>query len=414
MFRSTLCAVLFAVGAVLIGPASAAEPIRIGFGMALTGPLAGNGKSAQLAMQIWRDDINAKGGLLGRPIELVTYDDQSNPATVPGIYTKLLDIDKVDLVVSGYATNLVAPALPIVMQHNMVLFGLLALQVNNEFHYPRYFSINPSGANGAVGSTKGFFELAAAMNPKPQTIAIVAADAEYGKNASGGARDNAKDYGFKVVYDRTYPPSTTDFAPLVRAVQATSPDLIFVASYPLDTVGIIRAAHEIGLKTGLFGGGMVGTQTTSIKTQLGPLLNGVTSFDFWLPAPTMQFPGVLDFIKTYQERAAGSGVDALGYYMGPWAYAELQILGDAVTATKGLDQAKLAEYLHRTTFKTVVGDLAFAADGEFTESRTLMVQYQNVTGTDLDQFKDGRNPIIVWPQQYKDGNVTTPFEAARQ
>src|SRR5215468_6102378 len=86
--------------------ARAADPIKIGLGMALTGGLSGNGKPALLAMQIWKDEINKKGGLLGRPVELVFYDDQTNPATVPGIYSKLLDVDKVDLVVSGYGTNL--------------------------------------------------------------------------------------------------------------------------------------------------------------------------------------------------------------------------------------------------------------------------------------------------------------------
>src|SRR4051812_29488875 len=126
-------------------PAKAADPIKIGFGMALTGPLAANGKMSLLAMQIWEEDINAKGGLLGRPVKLVYYDDQSNPSTVPGIYTKLLDIDKVDLVVSGYATNMVAPAMPVVMQKKKTFVSLFALDVNAEFRYPNYFSVLPAG-----------------------------------------------------------------------------------------------------------------------------------------------------------------------------------------------------------------------------------------------------------------------------
>ena len=101
----------------LAGTARAqAKPLTIGFGMALTGGLAPNGKAALLAMQIAAEDINAKGGIMGRPIKLVFYDDQSNPSTVPGLYTKLMDVDKVDIVVSGYATNMIAPAMPIVMQ----------------------------------------------------------------------------------------------------------------------------------------------------------------------------------------------------------------------------------------------------------------------------------------------------------
>src|SRR5437016_763720 len=120
-------------------PAAAAEPIKIGFGMALTGGLAANGKPALLAMQIWEEDINAKGGLLGRPVKLIYYDDQTNPASVPGIFTKLLEVDKVDIVVGDYGTNMLAPAMPVVIQHKMTFFGLFGLDVNKEFHYPKYF-----------------------------------------------------------------------------------------------------------------------------------------------------------------------------------------------------------------------------------------------------------------------------------
>src|SRR5215471_12622204 len=115
--------------------ARAADPIKIGLGMALTGGLSANGKPALLAMQIWKDDVNKKGGLLGRPVELVYYDDQTNPATVPQIYTKLLDVDKVDLVVSGYGTNLIAPAMPLVMERKLLFMGLFGLANNEKYQY---------------------------------------------------------------------------------------------------------------------------------------------------------------------------------------------------------------------------------------------------------------------------------------
>src|ERR1041384_3770627 len=123
--------------------AQSGEPIKIGFGMALTGPLAGFGKQALLGMKIWEEETNAKGGLLGRPVKLTWYDDQSTPSTVPGIYTKLLDVDKVDFIVSGYATNQTAPAIPVAMAQNKLLLGLFALDANGEFHYPKYFSMLP-------------------------------------------------------------------------------------------------------------------------------------------------------------------------------------------------------------------------------------------------------------------------------
>ena len=255
-----LAGALFAATIMLAPVAShAADPITIGFGMALTGGLAPNGKAALLAMQIWEEEINAKGGLLGRPVKLVYYDDQSNPATVPGIYTKLLDVDKVDIVVSGYATNMIAPAMPVIIQHKRMFLGLLGLAVNTEFNYPNYFSIGPTGGPHPKQSfSQGFFEVAKTLDPKPKTLALVGADAEFPRNAMDGARELAKEAGFKIVYDKSYPPTTTDYTPIVRAIQATNPDLVFVASYPPDTVGMIRAASEIGLKTKMFGGGMVG------------------------------------------------------------------------------------------------------------------------------------------------------------
>src|SRR5258705_10742305 len=130
-------AVLAAASVALVTGAAAwsGEPIKIGFSMAMTGGLGGNGKSALLDQKIWEEDVNAKGGLLGRPVKLVYYDDQSNPSTVPGIYTKLIDIDKVDLVVGPYATAQVAPAMPVVMSKTKMFIGLFGLAVNTEFKY---------------------------------------------------------------------------------------------------------------------------------------------------------------------------------------------------------------------------------------------------------------------------------------
>jgi branched-chain amino acid transport system substrate-binding protein len=394
--------------------ARAADPITIGFGMALTGGLAPNGKSALLAMQIWEEEINAKGGLLGRPVKLVYYDDQSNPSTVPGIYTKLLDVDKVDLVVSGYATNMVAPAMPVVMQHKRTFLGLLGLAANSEFDYPNYFSIGPTGGPHPKQSfSKGFFEVALAQNPKPATIAIVGADAEFPRNATDGARELAKEAGLKIVYDKTYPPTTNDYTPIVRAIQATNADLVFVASYPPDSVGMIRAANEIGLKAKLFGGGMVGLQATAIKTQLGPLLNGVVDYDFWQPVGSYATPEALDLLKRYQAKSAAAGVDLLGFYMPPFAYSEMQVLQQAVEATKGLDQQKLADYMRSHTFRTVAGDITFGANGEWTESRVLEVQFQNVKGNDVEQFKDPKVEVVLYPPSLKNGTVIYPYANAK-
>src|ERR1019366_691632 len=139
-----------ASGSLPVRSAIASEPIKIGFGMAQSGPLGGNGKAALLAIEMWRDNINARGGLLGRPVQLVYYDDQTNPALIPGIYSKLLDVDKVDLVFGGYGTAVAGAALPIVMQHKQLLIATGAVAVNAKFRYDKFFNMLPNGPNPSI------------------------------------------------------------------------------------------------------------------------------------------------------------------------------------------------------------------------------------------------------------------------
>jgi branched-chain amino acid transport system substrate-binding protein len=388
-------------------------PITIGFSMELTGPLAVVGKTGLLAFQIWAEDINKKGGLLGRPVKLVYYDDQSSPANVPGIYEKLISIDKVDLLISSYGTNLVVPAMPVAISHNRLFFGLFALAANRQFNYPKYFSMLTFGPNPTKAFSEEYFKLAMAQQPKPKTLAIVAADAEFSRNASDGVRDNAKAAGLDIVYDKAYPPTTVDYTPIVRAVQATDPDIVYVASYPPDTVGILHAVGEIGLKTKMLGGAFVGLPAAALKTQLGPLMNGIVNVELWEPVKTMEFPGVMDFIKEYQAKAGEAGVDPLGYFLPPFAYSELQILGDAVSAVGSLDEDKLANYMHGHPFHTIEGDIAFGPDGEWTEARPIWVQYHDVKGHDIEQFREPKTVTILAPEKYKTGDMIYPYTNAR-
>ena len=388
------------------------KPLTIGFSMNLTGPLAPNGKAALLASQIWEQDVNAKGGLLGRPVKLVYYDDQSNPSNIPGLYTKLLDVDKVDIIASSYATNMVAPAMPIVMQQERTFFGLLGLAVNTEFHYKRYFSMVPTGGpRPKEAFAEGFFEVAAKQTPKPVTVAMCGADAEFPRNAMDGARSVMKRLGFKTVYDKTYPPSTTDYTPIVRAMQATNPDIFLACSYPADTVGLIRASNEVGFKPKMFGGGMVGLQATAIKTQLGPLLNNIVVYDFWLPWAGFANDAGREFVKKYQAKAADAGVDLLGYYLPPFAYARMEVIEQAVKGAGGTKDDALAEYCRKSTFKTVVGDITFNEEGEWSFAQVVAVQFQGVQGNGVDQFKDPKTEVILWPEKYKTGNLIYPYKS---
>ncbi|MEJ0075393.1 MAG: amino acid ABC transporter substrate-binding protein [Alphaproteobacteria bacterium] len=391
--------------------AQSGEPIKIGFSMALTGPLAANGKQALLGAKIWEEDTNKKGGLLGRPVKLIYYDDQSNPSTVPGIYTKLLDVDKADLVVGPYATAMIAPAMPVVMQKGKMFIGLFGLAVNSEFNYPKYFAMIPSGPNTKPAFTEGFFDTAAAQNPKPQTVALVAADQEFSRNACDGARDNIKKHGFKVVYDKTYPPSTTDFTPIVRAIQAANPDVVAICSYPLDSVGMVKAVNELQYKPKMIGGAMVGLQATVFKTQLGPLLNGITNYETWVPS--MMTPSADAFLKVYQSRAAAEGVDPLGYYLGTWGYAYLEVLADGINGSKSINDDKIADWLRANPAKTIMGDIRFGKGGEWATSKMLQVQYHDIKNNSVDQHRGMDTQTVLTPADLKTGTLIYPYEKAK-
>jgi branched-chain amino acid transport system substrate-binding protein len=400
-----------AVGAMVMSAnAQDKEPIKVGFSMALTGPLAANGKQALLGAKIWEEETNAKGGLLGRPVKLVYYDDQSNPSTVPGIYTKLLDVDKVDLVVSGYATNMVAPAMPVVMQKGKTFISLFALDVNSQFKYPKYFSVLPTGPDTKPSFTEGFFQVAMQQNPKPTTVALTSEDAEFSRNACDGARANVKKFGLKTVYDKTFPPGTTDFSPIVRALQASNADLVVVCSYPLSSVGITLAVNEANYTPKMIGGAMVGLQATVFKAKLGPKLNGIVNYETWVPSDKMMKPAA-DFFAKYQSRAAAEGVDPLGYYLGGWGYAYMSVLGDAVTGAKSINDDKIAEYLRKNTFHTIMGRWSYGPGGEWTKSGMMQVQYHDIKAGET--WKGMNYQTVLTPKDLSTGKVIYPYEKAK-
>jgi len=409
----------FVAGAMFGAPAAKAQdkqPIKIGFSMSLTGFLSAVGKQGLLGMEIWRDQVNKSGGLLGRQIEFVYYDDKSSPQEVPGIYTKLLDVDKVDLVVSGYATNEVAPAMPIVMRKNKTFISLFALDVNAQFKYPKYFSVLPTGQATKTSFTEGFFDIAKAQGGL-KTVALAAADAEFSQNACEGARENAKKAGFNIVYDKSYPPppKTTDFTPVVRAIQAANADIVVICSYPADSVGIVEAANEIGLKPKLFGGAMVGLQVTAFKEKLKGKLNGLVNYETWVPDQKQMYKGTKEFFEEYQKRAQGAGVDPLGYYLGGWGYTYLQILGDAIEGTNSTDDDKLADYLKKTKFDTIMGPIKFGNKGEWAEGRMLTVQYHDIKAdANLDTWRGMSYQTVLHPKNLETGKLIFPYEKAHQ
>jgi branched-chain amino acid transport system substrate-binding protein len=403
---------LLAALAALSFAAAAQQPVKIGMSMPQTGGLGAGGKAALLALQMWVEDVNAKGGLLGRKVQFISYDDQTNPSLVPGIYTKLLDVDKVDLLIAPYGTNVTAPIMPLVKQRDLLLMGNFSFDVNAQIKHDKWFNNAPWGA-GALAWGGPFLEAADKLGAK--TIAIMAADAEFAQNLCTGARAIAKAKGYQFVYDQNYPPNTVDFSSIIRAVRAAKPDIVFICSYPPESVAIVRAVNELGVgpSVKIIGGGMVGLQFTSNMEALGPLLNGFVNYNSFVPEKTMNNPAVREFLKRYEVRAKQEKIDQLGFYLPPFNYAIGQMLEQAVNATKSLDQKMLAAYIRKNEMKTMVGNIRYDAVGEWATPRVPMAQFRNIKGKDVDQFREAGKQVIIGPAALKTGDVI-PFDKARK
>ncbi len=405
-----------AIAAAVVGRSTGAfaqqPPIKIGMSMPQTGGLAGGGKASLLGIEIWRDDVNAKGGLLGRKIELVVYDDKSSASETPAIYSKLLDVDKVDILFAPYATVPTAPIMPLVKQRGLLLIGNFSFQVNSKVGHDMWFNNAPWGP--ADSWATAFLDLGQKAGGK--SVALLAADQEFAQNLALTAREVAKKRNMSIVFDQAYPPNTVEFSGIIRALKSAKPDIVYVASYPPDSAGILRAVNEIGIgdDVKIFGGGMVGLQFTAVMQGLGSLLNGVVNYNSWLPEPNMYYEGTKAFLETYAKRAVEAKVDPLGYYLAPFGYASGQLVEQGIKATGSLDQKAIAKYLHEHEIKTIVGPIAFSADGERKETATLMAQFRGVVDKNVDQFRTAGKQVILFPERLKTGDLITPFEAARK
>ena len=391
------------------------SPLRIGYGLSLSGALASNGKTARLAHQIWQETVNTTGGLLGRPVELLCLDDQTNPTLVSGIYQRLLDVEKVDLVIGGYGDNSVAPAMPLIMERRRFFLGLMALAVNAKFHYAQYFVMIPTGPQPHVALSEGFFEIAARQNPRPETVAILIADAPFSQSPAQGARENLARHGMRVIFDGKYPLSpTTDFAPYMADLKQINPDVLFLCSYINDSIGLVKAMHAAGLSPKLVGGAMIGPQNGVVKAELGALLNGLVNYEYWLPVPSLMNRAIQSLIATYQSRAEEADADPLGYYVAPLAYAQMQVLEQAIKAVGSTDDAALADYARKATFETVVGNVTFGEGGGWAKPRVLTVQFQNIASNDISEFKRPNTQVVVYPSETASGSAIYPYATAKR
>jgi branched-chain amino acid transport system substrate-binding protein len=401
-----------ALGASLPGARLLAQqpPVKIGMGIAQTGPLAASGKAALVALRMWVEDANARGGLLGRRVELIAYDDQGSASATPGLYAKLLDVDRVDLLIAPYGTVPTAPLMGTVKSRGKLLMGNFSFQVNHVVKHDMWFNNAPW--NDAKSFSDGFFHIGRAQGAT--NVAFLAADNEFGQSLANGARGFASQLGLKFVYDQNYPPGTTDFSSLIRAIRAVRADMVYVMSYPAESILIVRAVGEIGVgpSVKIFGGGMVGLQYTSVMESLGSALNGILNYNTYVPG--MRYEGIDDFFSRYAKRAIEAKVDPLGFYLPPFEYAIGQMLEQAIAGAGNLQDRAIAGYLRANEMKTLVGPIRYGADGEWAQPRVIMTQFQGVKERNLEQFRKPGVQAILFPEDLKNGQLRAPFEQARR
>jgi branched-chain amino acid transport system substrate-binding protein len=302
--------------------------------------------------------------------------------------------------------------MPLVKQRGMLLMGNFSFQVNSKVGHDMWFNNAPWGPADSWASS--FLELGQKAGGK--TVALLAADQEFAQNLALTARGVATRRNMPIVFDQAYPPNTVEFSSIIRALKAAKPDIVYVASYPPDSAGILRAVNEIGIgdDVKIFGGGMVGLQFASVMENMGSLLNGVVNYNTWLPEPAMYYDGTKAFFETYTKRAVEAKVDPLGYYLAPFGYASGQLIEQAIKATGSLDQKALAKYLREHEHQTIVGPIAFSADGERKETATLQAQFRGVVDKNIEQFRKPGKQVILFPEKLKSGDLISPFEAARK
>jgi len=256
--------------------------------------------------------------------------------------------------------------------------------------------------------------MAGQQRPKPETVAILIADAPFSQSPAQGAKEHLARQGMRVVFEDKYPLATTDFTKYMEDLKRINPDVLFLCSYINDSIGLVKAITAAGLSPKLVGGAMIGPQNGVVKAALGPLLNGLVNYEYWLPIPALVNPRVESLIATYQSRADSGGADPLGYYVTPLAYAQLEVLGQAIMAVGSTDDAVLSEYTRKATFDTVVGKVKFGDGGGWAQPRVLTVQFQNIEANNIAEFKRPNTEPVVYPPETASGHVTYPYGNAKR
>lgn len=360
-------------------------PIKVGGSLALTGPLAQTSLVHKIAADIYVEQVNKRGGWLGRPIEYVVYDDQSKPDQTRTLYDKLVTVDKVDLLVGPYATNAILASMPVAERYNKMLvhmsFGIPKLA-----KYERHIPIGPSGLTPEESYPALVLDGMASVGKAPKTIAIATSKFSSVHFVSVGAREVAKKRGIKEVLYVEYEFGAKDYGPIAARIRDANPDLLFVGAIGLEGNMILEALKKLNYTP---------KNHFHLYPAPGPMASspdGKNAFSvgtFEPHAPFTNDPTAAAFVKEFQERATKAGLPyPIADMQAATQYAGWQVMEAAIKATKSLDDKVLTDWIRKNPVDTINGRKTF--DGPNNYGKML---YK------LKQVQDGKW-VVVWPPEF--------------
>jgi branched-chain amino acid transport system substrate-binding protein len=375
MTPKALGALVVALAVVIVSlPATAQGPIKIGASLSLTGTYAKLGKNQHEGYQLCQKDLNAHGGVLGRKIEFVVYDDQSMPATAVRLYEKLITEDKVDGVMGPYSSPVTEAVANVTEKYKKVMVSPLAATTSIFKKNRKYIFMVISPAEVYL---EGLVDMAAKRGLK--TVAVVNEDTLFSKAAAAGAVELAKKKGLQVVYQEAYPKGNTDFSALLTKVKDTNPDVIAAATYFDDAVALTRQMRELGVNPkmyGVTGGGDLPEFYDTLK-QNAEYIYGATQWE-----PTLPYPGNQEFFETYKKEFGHEPS-----YHSAAGYAGCLIYAEGVKRAGSLDADKVRQQLLKLETKTAFGEYKVDADGFQLAHKMVTFQWQ------------GEKKVTVWPDE---------------
>jgi branched-chain amino acid transport system substrate-binding protein len=364
-------------------PAHAQAPIRIGASLSLTGTYAKLGKNQHEGYQLCIKDLNARGGLLGRKLDLVVYDDQSMPATAVRLYEKLITEDKVDAVMGPYSSPVSEASANVTEKYKKVMVAPLAATTSIFKKGRKYVFMVISPAEGYL---EGLVDMAAQRGLK--TIAVVNEDTLFSKAAAAGAVELARKKNLQVVFTEAYPKGNTDFSALLTKVKAANPDLLAAATYFDDAVALTRQMKELNVNPKMYGvtvGGDLPEFYDTLK-QNAEFIYGATQWE-----PTLPYPGNQEFFEAYKKDFGHEPS-----YHSAAGYAGCLLYAEAVKRANSLDADRVREQLLKLETKTIFGEYKVDADGFQVAHKMVTFQWQ------------GEKKVTVWPDDMAHGKPRFP------